>query len=78
MLETMPIFKITVRLQDEITAISHLKVRGFRPTKIDRRLDGTVTLLYAPSTERVAVFSQSLPDYLDPKMDIVTGASLGR
>ena len=75
MLQSIPTFKITVRSRDEVAAVSHLKVRGFRPTKIDRRTDGTVILLYSPPSERIAVFSQSLPDYLNPKMDIVTGTS---
>ena len=75
MLQTIPTFKITVRLRDEIAAISHLKVRGFRPTKIDRRTDGTVILLYSPPSDRIATFSQSVPDYLDPKMDIVSGGN---
>ena len=75
MLQLIPTSKIPIRSRDEITAVSHLKVRGFRPTKIDRRTDGTVILLYSPPSERIAVLSQSLPDYLDPKMDIVTGNS---
>ena len=75
MLQTIPTFKITVRSRDEIAAVGHLKVRGFRPTKIGRRSDGTATLLYSPPSERIAVLSQSLPDYLDPKMDIVSGGN---
>ena len=64
----------SVRLEDELEAITYLKERGIFPMKVEKGEDGLAVFLFAtPSDDQLFEFTQALPRHLSAKMGIIMG-----
>ena len=66
--------RFSVRLEDDLEAITYFKERGLVPIKVEKGEDGLAVFLFAtPPDNQMFEFTQALPSHLSAKVGIIMG-----